>query len=83
MAVYINQIKKRRQIDQARLAEAVERASQRMGFRHKKRIVPQDNKSALRQVLEALGVTDYELEDNLLTPEEQLSDILRPRGIMM
>ena len=83
MAVYINQIKKRRQIDQARLAEAVERASQRMGFRHKKRIVPQDNKSALRQVLDALGVTDYELEDNLLTPEEQLSDILRPRGIMM
>ena len=26
---------------------------------------------------------DYELEDNLLTPEEQLTDILRPRGIMM
>ena len=83
MAVYINQIKKRRQLDQARLAEAVERASERLGFRHKKRFVPQDDNSALRQVLDALGVKDYELEDNLLTPEEQLTDILRPRGIMM
>ena len=83
MAVYINQIKKRRQLDQARLAEAIERGSQRLGFRRKKRIVPQDNKSALRQVLDALGVKNYELEDNLLTPEEQLTDILRPRGIMM
>ena len=83
MAVYINQIKKRRQLDQARLAEAIERGSKRLGFRRKKRIVPQDNKSALRQVLDALGVKDYELEDNLLTPEEQLTDILRPRGIMM
>ncbi len=83
MAVYINQIKKRRQLDQARLAEAIERASRRLGFRYKKRILPQDNNSALRKVLDALGVTDYELEDNLLTPEEQLSDILRPRGIMM
>lgn len=83
MAVYINQIKKRRQLDQTRLAEAIDRGSQRLGFRRKKRIVPQDNKSALRQVLDALGVKDYELEDNLLTPEEQLTDILRPRGIMM
>lgn len=83
MAVYINQIKKRRQLDQARLAEAFERGAQRLGFLHKKRIVPQDNNSALRQVLDALGVKNYELEDNLLTPEEQLSDILRPRGIMM
>ena len=83
MAVYINQIKKRRQLDQARLAEAIDRAAQRLGFRHKKRVMPQDDASALRKVLDALGVTDYELEDNLLTPEEQLSDILRPRGIMM
>ena len=83
MAVYINQIKKRRQMDHARLAEAIERGAQRMGFRHKKHIMPQDNKSALRQILDALGVTDYELEDSLLTPEEQLTGILRPRGIMM
>ena len=83
MAVYINQINKRRQLDKARMAEAIERSSQRMGFRHKKQIMPQDNNSALRQILDALKVTDYELEDNLLTPEEQLTGILRPRGIMM
>ena len=83
MAVYINQIKKRRQLDRTRLAEAIERGSQRLGFRHKKRIIPQDNNSALRQILDALGVTDYELEDSLLTPEEQLTGILRPRGITM
>ena len=83
MAVYINQIKKRRQLDRARMAEAIERSSQRLGFRNKKQAMPQDNNSALRQVIDALGVTDYELEDSLLTPEEQLTGILRPRGIMM
>jgi len=83
MAVYINQIKKRRQLDKARMAEAIERSSQRLGFRNKKQAMPQDNNSALRQVIDALGVTDYELEDSLLTPEEQLIGILRPRGIMM
>ena len=83
MAVYINKIKKRRQLDKARMAEAIERSSQRLGFRNKKQAMPQDNNSALRQVIDALGVTDYELEDSLLTPEEQLIGILRPRGIMM
>ena len=61
-----------------------ERVSQRLGLRGGKRVVPQDDESALRQVLEALGITDYELEDDdMLSPEEQLTGILRPRGIMM
>ena len=55
-----------------------------MGFKGKRKVLPQDDTSALRQVLDALGVTDYELEESeLLTPEEQLTGILRPRGIMM
>ena len=38
----------------------------------------------MKQVLEALGITDYQLEDDMmLTVEEQLTGILRPRGIMM
>ena len=38
----------------------------------------------MRQLLEALGIVDYELEDNdMLSPEEQLTGILRSRGIMM
>ncbi|MBO4906328.1 MAG: ATP-binding cassette domain-containing protein [Bacteroidaceae bacterium] len=82
MAVYLNQIEKRRTAEKAALAEVNEKTSQRLGLLDKKRVVPQNDESALRQVLEALGVTDYELEEGL-PAEEQLTGILRPRGIMM
>ena len=66
------------------MAEVNEKTIRRLGLQAKKRAVPQNDESALRQVLEALGITDYELEDDdLLSPEEQLTGILRPRGIMM
>ena len=66
------------------MAEVNEKTSKRLGLLGQKRAVPQNDESALRQLLEALGITDYELEDtDLLTPEEQLTGILRPRGIMM
>ena len=84
MTIYINQINKRRAAEKAAMAEVDEKTGKRLGLLGKKRVVPQNNESALRQVLEALGITDYELEDDdLLTPEEQLTGILRPRGIMM
>ena len=84
MAVYINQIKRRRELEQTQLSEALDRGAQRLGFRRKKRVVPQDDESALRQILDALEVKDYELdEDDMITPEELLTGILRPRGIMM
>ena len=84
MAVYINQIKRRRELEQAQLGEALDRSAQRLGFQRKKRVVPQDDQSALRQILDALEVKDYELdEDDMITPEELLTGILRPRGIMM
>ena len=84
MAIYLNQIEKRRAADKAALAEVDEKTSERLGLIGRKRPVPQNDESALRQVLEALGVTDYELEDDeMLSPEEQLTGILRPRGIMM
>ena len=84
MAVYINQINKRRAAEQAAIAEVNEKTTRRLGLQGKKRVVPQNDESALRQVLEALGINDYELEDDeMLTPEEQLTGILRPRGIMM
>ena len=84
MAVYINQINKRRAAEQAAMAEVDEKTTRRLGLQEKKRVVPQNDESALRQVLEALGITDYELEDDdMLSPEEQLTGILRPRGIMM
>ena len=66
------------------MAEVNEKTSKRLGLQGGKREVPQNDESALRQVLEALGITDYELEDyDLHSPEEQLTGILRPRGIMM
>ena len=84
MAVYINQINKRKAAEQAALAEVNEKASKRLGFIDGKRPVPQNDESALRQILEALGITDYEFEDDYLqSPEEQLTGILRSRGIMM
>ncbi len=84
MAEYINQINKRRAAEQAAMAEVNEKTTRRLGLLNKKRVVPQNDESALRQVLEALGITDYELEDDdMLSPEEQLTGILRPRGIMM
>ena len=66
------------------MAEVNEKTNERLGLIGKKRVVPQDDESALRQVLEALGIQDYELEDNdMVSPEDQLTGILRPRGIMM
>jgi NHLM bacteriocin system ABC transporter ATP-binding protein len=66
------------------MAEVNEKTNKRLGLLGKKRVVPQNDESALRQVLEALGIQDYELEENeMVTPEEQLTGILRPRGIMM
>jgi len=84
MAIYLNQIEKRRAAEKAALSEVGEKTSQRLGLRGRRRVVPQNDQSALRQVLDALGVTDYELEnDDMLSPEELLTGILRPRGIMM
>ena len=84
MAIYLNQINKRRAAERAAMAEVNEKTIQRLGLFGSKRVVPQNDESALRQVLEALGIQDYELEDNdMVTPEEQLTGILRPRGIMM
>ncbi|MCR4602207.1 MAG: ATP-binding cassette domain-containing protein [Prevotella sp.] len=84
MPIYLDQIEKRRRLEEAALNEALARSQRRLGFKGKQKAQPQDDTSALRQVLDALGVTNYELEENeMMSPEEQLTGILRPRGIMM
>ena len=84
MPIYLDQIEKRRRLEDAALNEALATSQRRLGFKEKRRPQPQDDRSALRQVLDALGIADYELEENeMLSPEEQLTGILRPRGIMM
>ena len=84
MEIYISQINKRRAAEQAAMAEVNEKTCERLGLQAGKRVVPQNDERALRQLLEALGITDYELEDDdVLSAEQQLTGILRPRGIMM
>ncbi len=84
MELYISQIKKRRAAEQAAIAEVDQKTYERLGLQGNPRVLPQDDQHAMRQLLEALGVTDYELEDDdILSAEQQLTGILRPRGIMM
>ena len=84
MPIYLDQIEKRRRLEEAELNEALATGQSRLGFKGRHKAQPQNDTSALRQVLEALGVTDYELEENeMLTPEQQLTGILRPHGIMI
>ena len=59
MAIYINQINKRLAAERAEMAEVNEKTSRRLGLQGGKRVVPQNDESALRQVLEALGITDF------------------------
>ena len=84
MAIYIKQINKRRQLEKTLLAEALDRGAQRLGFLRKKKAIPQTSQSALRQLLDALDIKDYDLEENdIVSLEEHLTAILRPRGILM
>ena len=54
MAVYINQINRRRAAEKATLAEVNQKTNERLGLLQRRRAVPQNDESALRQVLEAL-----------------------------
>ena len=84
MSIFLDQIEKRRKLEEATLIETFERARKRMGFSGgTKQHIPQTDNSRLRMVLDALGVTGYEFSDNgIASPEEMLSSILRPNGIM-
>ena len=64
MDIYLNQINKRRAAERTARAEVIEKTNERLGLHGRKRTVPQNDESALKQVLEALGIQDYELEDN-------------------
>ncbi|MCR4958024.1 MAG: hypothetical protein K6B13_05370, partial [Prevotella sp.] len=71
MAIYLDQIEKRRRLEDAELSQTLAAGQRRMGFKGRHKPQPHSDASALRQVLDALGVTDYELEENdMLSPEE-------------
>ena len=84
MSIFLDQIEKRKLLEEASLAETFEKGTRRMGIGSSKRhAVPPSDHGAMRSVLDALGVTGYELTDSeMTTPEEQLNAILRPKGIL-
>jgi NHLM bacteriocin system ABC transporter ATP-binding protein len=82
MSIFSNQIEKRRKYDANTLAREMMEGAARMGL-HYGGPVPQTDQLAVRQVLSALEVFDYELEDEDVMPlEQQFSGIIHANGIM-
>ena len=83
--LFKEQIDKRLDIEQQNLHEAVGSLVENVGLHYRLRDKVTTDAHALREVLSALNVTDnYELDDEnpFLTLEEQLKQILSPKGIM-
>jgi NHLM bacteriocin system ABC transporter ATP-binding protein len=81
--LFDDQIKKRNEREKIALREAFGDMASDMGLRiHQGKTMNGDHR-VLKQLLAYLKVSDYVLEDDGLTsPDEQLENILRPRGIM-
>ena len=68
MSIFLDQIEKRKLLEEASLAETFEKGTRRMGIGSSKRhAVPPSDHGAMRSVLDALGVTGYELTDSEMT----------------
>ena len=82
MNIFSSQIEKRRKLDASTLSREIKEGAARMGL-HYDGAIPQTDNLAIRQVLEALKIVDYELEsDDVLPLEQQLHNILQAHGIM-
>ena len=82
MNIFSSQIEQRRKLDASTLSREIKEGAARMGL-HYDGTVPQTDNLAIRQVLEALKIVDYELEpDDVLPLEQQLHNILQANGIM-
>ena len=82
MSIFSSQIEKRRKFDASTLSREMMEGAVRMGLQYDGPVAQTDH-MAVRQVLKALQVTDYELEDDDVVPlEQQLSNILHAQGIM-
>ena len=82
MSIFSSQIEKRRKLDASTLSREIKEGAARMGL-HYDGAIPQTDNLAIRQVLEALKIVDYELEpDDVLPLEQQLHNILQANGIM-
>ncbi|WP_195485812.1 ATP-binding cassette domain-containing protein [Parabacteroides johnsonii] len=81
--LFKSQIEKREEQEQARLLEALERLTTAIGAHMRVRRKRHSDGDALKDILHALGVEEYTLdEDGFATPEEQLERILAAHNIM-
>lgn len=81
--LFKDQIEKRKELEQAALKEAVDELAAVAGLQVRSGRKPVSDGHALKEILNALKVKDYTLEeDDFVTPEEQLNRILNSEGIM-
>ena len=82
MSIFSSQIDKRRKYDSSSLSHEIIEGAARMGL-HYSDPIPQTDHLSVRQVLRALQIFDYELENDDVVPlEQQFSNILHTHGIM-
>ena len=82
MSIFSSQIDKRRKYDASSLSHEIIEGAARMGL-HYSDPIPQTDHLSVRQVLRALQIFDYELENDDVVPlEQQFSNILHTHGIM-
>ena len=82
MSIFSSQIDKRRKYDSSSLSHEMIEGAARMGL-HYSDPIPQTDHLSVRQVLRALQIFDYELENDDVVPlEQQFSNILHTPGIM-
>ena len=81
--IFDDQISKRRKRETQALQEVFGEAARDMGFKIDPGNSVGSGNRVLHRLLKYLKVSDYILDDDgMLTPDEQLERILRPRGIM-
>ncbi|WP_455668335.1 ATP-binding cassette domain-containing protein [Phocaeicola sp.] len=81
--LFKDQIEKRKELEQAALQEAVDELVSAAGLQVRNRRKPRSDGHALKDILNALGIKEYTLEeDEFTSPEEQLDRILHRAGIM-
>jgi len=83
MSIFSSQTDKRKKLDEQALASEMREGAARMGLKYRGRQTQTDYQ-AVSQLLKALGITGYDLEDSELeTIEQQLRRILHAHGVMM
>jgi len=82
-SIFTNQIKKRREQEDSSLRETMRKTLKRLGLQSNEKYQERDDLDAIEQILDALHVKNYKIEENELSSvDDQLKDILERNGIM-